>query len=479
METQPLTRPPVSLRRTRLVGPVALSFRGARILPKLVVLCGAIYVLATGWGMFNLSFDIWGAFIVAPVLAGVGVLGLRRFLTGGQRALLPIAIIALFAKLAGAMVRYWVAFDAYGGASDSSSYHAAGSLLARQVREGRISIVELIPSELGTRFIDHLTGIIYVAFGSGRLSGFLMFSFMSFWGLVLFVKAAIVGIPGLAQRRYAALCMLAPSVLFWPSSIGKEAWMCLCLGLASWGGSHVVIGQWRGRTLAGLILGITGAGFVRPHLAALWAAGIAAGLLAGMLTGRSGRGTRQRVTGVLLLGVAFVGVFAVGTVAAKYLNPDPEETSVSGQVDAIQAETSRRSTGGGSEFVPIPISSPLDWPYVIERTLLRPTPFEINSVATALPGFESAILVGILLLGWRRLLSLPRMLVRSPYLLASLITVFGFGLAFSTLGNLGILVRQRSLIYPLMLLIWALPIYRRAASRRPAVTPLREVEFSW
>ena len=181
----------------------------------------------------------------------------------------------------------------------------------------------------------------------------------------------------------------------------------------------------------------------------------------------------------LVQAVALGGVVVVGTVAVRYLNPDQEETSVAGQVEAIKLETSQRSTGGGSELQPVPVNSPADWPFAIERTLLRPAPWEINSLATTLPGIESAILVGILLVGWRRLLSLPSELMRSPYLAGSLVTVLGFGFAFSTIGNLGILVRQRSLIFPLMLLLWALPVYRRAVSRRPQVVALREPEFSW
>ena len=74
----------------------------------------------------------------------------------------------------------------------------------------------------------------------------------------------------------------------------------------------------------------------------------------------------------------------------------------------------------------------------------------------------------LLAVGWRRLLSLPGLIVRSPYLVAALVTVAGFGLAFSTIGNLGILVRQRSLVFPLMLLLWALPL--ASPEQRPTRT---------
>ena len=32
-----------------------------------------------------------------------------------------------------------------------------------------------------------------------------------------------IAIPGLERRRYAVLCVLAPSLVYWPSSIGKDA----------------------------------------------------------------------------------------------------------------------------------------------------------------------------------------------------------------------------------------------------------------
>ena len=36
-------------------------------------------------------------------------------------------------------------------------------------------------------------------------------------------------------RTYGWLVFFFPSLLYWPSSIGKEAWICFGLGLASYG----------------------------------------------------------------------------------------------------------------------------------------------------------------------------------------------------------------------------------------------------
>ena len=41
-------------------------------------------------------------------------------------------------------------------------------------------------------------------------------------------------------RRYAALVFLLPSLLFWPSSIAKEAWILACLGLAAYGAAKML-----------------------------------------------------------------------------------------------------------------------------------------------------------------------------------------------------------------------------------------------
>ena len=422
------------------------------------------YMAATGWAMTNLSYDIWGAFIVLPVILGVGTVLLNRTFTGEQRFLFPIAVLGLVVKMCGSFARYWVVFDAYAGQSDAVRYHEAGKLLALQAREGRVSLFALVPHEVGTGFLDRFTGLLYMIVGSSQLAGFLFFAAISFVGQVLFVKAGIIGIHGLAQRRYALFCFLTPSIMFWPSSIGKEAWMCLCLGLASWAGARVLTGIWRGGTLPAIIAGLGGAAFVRPHMAALWMAGIIVGLIAGLITGHTARGVGGRMAVGALAGVAVVGLVVVGTVALKYLNPENDAQSVTDRVGVIFNETSRRSDGGRSAFQPIKVRSPLDWPLTIQRTLLRPAPQEINSLSSAFPGLESMGLIALLLFGWRRVRGLGPMLRRNPYLVASVVTVIGFGLAFSTLANLAILVRQRSLIFPLMLLLWSLPAPNRNAS---------------
>ncbi len=68
-------------------------------------------------------------------------------------------------------------------------------------------------------------------------------------------------------------------------------------------------------------------------------------------------------------------------------------------------------------------------------------------------------------------------MLTTPYVVFALLCVVTFGVAFASIGNLGILTRQRSLILPLVLLFWCLPPIvfaserARSAKERGRATP--------
>ena len=59
------------------------------------------------------------------------------------------------------------------------------------------------------------------------------------------------------------------------------------------------------------------------------------------------------------------------------------------------------------------------------------------------------LLVGVV--SWRRLANTPKLMLTTPYLVFAALCVVTFGVAFASIGNLGILTRQRSLVLPLLL----------------------------
>lgn len=442
-----------------------------------VVAAGAAYLLALGWAMQSLSYDIWGAFVVVPVLALASAPLIMRAFSGDLARLRPWAWLGMFAKFAGAVIGYNVRFDAYGGSADAGRYHAVGKELAGAVRDGSASLLEVLPTSTGTRSIEEFTGLVYTVFGSSRLGGFMVFTWLSFWGLVFFVKAAHHAISGLATRRYLLWVMFFPSLVYWGSSIGKEAVVGLCLGITAYGAALVLTR--RGRVGFGAFLvaiGLVGAAYVRPHFAAIWAGAIVIALASRVAldamrrSDRGGERRRLQLGSLLLVVIAGVGFAVIASITLNYLGPsDDDDLGATDQLTSIFERTESQTTQGGSSFTPIDVNGPQDWPYATFRTITRPLLTEASGLATLLPALEMTALLFVGIFSWRRLANAPKLMLTTPYVVFALLCVVTFGVAFASIGNLGILTRQRSLILPLVLLFWCLPPIVFASERARSV----------
>jgi hypothetical protein len=453
-----------------------MNQRSSPRITDLIVVAAISYVLAAGWAMNAITYDIWGALVVAPVLGLASIPVVHRLLRGLDPRLPVIAFAGLTVHAIGSVARYWVAFDAYGGSADASAYHDIGAALAAEVRSDPLQIASVIPTPTGTVFIEKLTGLLYVVTGPSRMAGFLVFGWFAFIGCLLFVRAGCVGIRELDQRRYAAIVVFLPSLVYWPSSIGKESWMLLMLGLASYGLARLWSGH--GWVLSSLIsaIGIGGAACVRPHVAAMWAVGALFASVSVPLGRRSsGVGPSRRLSPVAVLSTVLLALCAalvVGRTAIAYLDTDEDSSApVTAQIESILDSTERRTTLGGSSFTPPDVSTPTQWPYAIARTLSRPFLNEANSISSLLPALEMTGLLLIAALSLNRLAAVPLVVLRRPYLHFSIVTSAVFGLAFASIGNLGILTRQRSLILPLLVL--PLCLHRLDSVRRAPITEQR------
>lgn len=430
------------------------------------------YLLLTGWAMQRITYDVWGALVIGPMIVVCTVPLLRRLFLRSHPDLLRLLYIGLAAKLAGTLARYWVIYVLYDGAADSQRYHDSGRLIAQEIRSGEVSLLSIFPTGVGTAFIDNFAGTVYTVFGSSRLAGFLLFATLGYWGAVLFIRAAMLAVPGLELRRYSALMVLLPSLMFWPSSIGKEAWMMLALGMASLGGAMLFTGRPAVRSIVVTALGLAGAALVRPHMAGMWLGGLVLGLAAMVFGRRVGSQQRSRFVALIVLGIAAIGFAFVAGLALHYLQPSSEDESASSAVNSVFQETERRSETGGSSFDTIDVSSPTSWPFAIVRTLTRPMPNEANSLVTLMPAAEMALLLLAALVDWRRFANVLPLMRTTPYIAFAMAVVLMWGLAFTSIGNLGILARQRSLVLPLFVLPWCLP------ARRVSSTPTLSAERS-
>lgn len=425
------------------------------------------YVAGFTWAIDNTDFDVWGGFLVAPVLLLLS-LPLTRRMSQNETdpRLRRIILWALVAKLAGTIPRYLMVFVLYNGAGDSARYAEVGARYAEQFRNGFFAVDTGSSSIVGTSFMEILTGWVFTFTGPTILGGYLVFSWLSFWGLYCFYRAFCIAVPTGNHRRYALLVLLLPSLLFWPSSIGKEGWMLFTLGLASYGAAKILTRARGGYVLLGV--GLLAAGMVRPHMAALVVAALGVAYLLPRRVGKpSAFGPIPKVLGaVVLLGVCAVALTRVEAFFGT------EVDGASGVEEIL--ETTAQRTDTGTTVDNRRVRSPADLPAATLGVLFRPFPWEADSMQTLAQAAEGMVLALLILLSWGRLRSLPRTVWRNPYLVYAIVFVVLFVVAFSSLGNVGILARQRTQMLPFFLVFLAAPM----ALPRPkdALTPARTDE---
>jgi hypothetical protein len=435
-------------------------------LASVPVIGGAVaYLAALSWAMQRTSYDIWGGLIVLPVLLAVTLpLVTRQARRQGDIRLVRILQLAVLAKVvAGTVVRYGVY-----GTGDAQGYHGAGRTIAASLRSGSLAFDAGGGGE-GTQAINVLTGVVYAVIGPTKLGGFFVFSWMAFLGLYLFFLAYRRALPQGDHHRYALLLFFLPTVLFWPSSLGKEAAMMLTLGVAVYGATLVLSPGRRGGFLI-LALGLATTALVRPHLSVLVFLALAGGYLLRRSPGPQGRVlTGAKVLGMavlLLLGVLVAGRFQ------DFFNLDELDTD---SVNALIENTADKSTGGESDFAAVSAAQqPWTLPQAALAVLFRPFPFEANNAQALATSLEGMALLVLFVWSARRVVASLRSALLSPYIAFVVIYSLLYVVAFSTISNFGILARQRSLVYPLVLVLLTLPAIHRDLRRRdrPTGAPL-------
>lgn len=400
--------------------------------------------------MQTATYDVWGALLVAPVLLVLTVpLAARATRRENDPSVGRLVLLAVVVKFAiGTTARYVQAYFVYKSA-DAAAYYGEGKLLMDQFR--RLDFSDL-GSLVGTRFIEVLSGIVLAVIDDTRFGEFIVFSWISFVGLYFFYQAFVLAFPEGDRRRYRLLLFFWPSLLFWPSSVGKDAWMVLVLGMCSLGIANLLVGRWRGFVWGGL--GAIGCCFVRPHLALMVIAGFAIALV----LRRNRAGYTRMLAGPAGTAILFVGMIIIGALlfqqAASFFKLDSLDLE---SAQLLLESTTEKTAEGGSQFTPPSPTSPLGFVQATITVLFRPFPFEIGSAPGLIAGLEGVLLAGLMLLSIRRIVRLPRMMLRNPYVAYALGYSFTFIFAFASISNFGILARERSQLFPLLFVLLAIP----------------------
>ena len=424
-----MTTTGLEIQPTRRDGDAVVWMTGATIV--------TLAVLALFFGLSGASFILLCLYSL-PVAWGANLL-----MRNDSSPWLPRVIYyGWLAKIIGAAVREWVAVEVYLNKADAVVYYNRALL---HVYEWRQFVQPTITRRgSGTNFVESLTALLYVPYIPDLLGGFFMFAMFAFLGQMLYYAAFRQMTPEVAHKRYALAIFFLPTMVYWPSSVGKDALIALSLGLATWGATSMFVGRW-GAGAFSLLVGLGFTGAIRPHIAALFFGGVLIALVAGKAPSiRGGRFVRF-VMVVVLIGGLSVAVVQLSSFHGLEISAD----SFGGFADEVQ----RRTSQGGSQVSGNPVTSPADIPEAALRVLYRPLLHEARNIQTLLSAIEGTFLLGLTILAF------PRILVnmwdhrRHQYVVLSLSYTFGFIVVFSTIFNLGIMARQRSQLLPMML-VW-------------------------
>jgi hypothetical protein len=401
----------------------------------LAIIGGAVVVaagVASGW-VAGIVVALIGLGILASTWLGATIA------TDADRAWLSLLLpVAFIAKMIGSALRYFVVAEFF-NTGDSFGYHRIGLEIAPIWRS--LQVPEVIGGSFGTRVTSHITGLLYTVVAPPMIGGFLLFAALSFVGMVCFYVAFRRTMPHWGLLPYFVLLFFLPTMLFWPSSVGKDALMVFALGVLSLG----TVWLFSGRIVGGAWLAGAGGiliGLIRPHVLAITVGSI----VLAVVFSRAGRLEVGRAARVLLMVAALIAMAYVVPVAAARLGADEG-------LEAFLADQQRRTTQGGSAVIGEPATSPLEIPEATVRVLFRPLIFEASSPGMLLSALESMVLLGLAMWAIPTMWANRHVVRRTPYLILSLAFTAAFVIAFSSIFNLGILARQRAQVIPFLLVV--------------------------
>ncbi len=403
-----------------------------------------LFAVAAGVGLFLTIKDeetLRASVILSTLVLFSFVLFWRIARAESDDSPLLAILWASFALKLGAM-----AYRFYGSVlADAFVYHWRGRAIAEQLARGEW------PADVGafgTQFLRLVTGLVYYNLGVTFYGITILWTWFGLIGMVFFYLAFREAFPNGDRRLYMYLVFLFPSMLLWTSSLGKDALVIMCLGMAAYG---VAVLQ-RRMSIAGLWwggLGAAGMFMIRPHLAGVFLVAsastflfrpIRAGLLSPIL--RLGGIAIMIVVTATLMGTAtgYVGLDEVG----------------SAEVFQFISEYQEFSARGGSAFEQVNPATPLGFLMAFPTVLFRPFPWEAHNFHAAVASVEGLALLMFIVYRRRSVIAAIRSVRQSSYVMLLVIYITLFVFFFSAIGNFGIIVRQRaSQLFPFVLMLVA------------------------
>jgi hypothetical protein len=327
---------------------------------------------------------------------------------------------------------------------DAYAYDSRGQFIASQLARG------MWPEEfgrLGSDVIRVLTGFAYYWLGVTFNGVSVLWLWFGLLGMLFFYLAFATAFPHGHRRLYMVLVFLYPSMLLWTSSLGKDALVVMFMGMAAYGAARAqrrveVVGLWW------LLVGVAGVGVIRPHVAAMFTVALGASFL-----------VRPIRAGMLSPILRLVGLLAVAGLAAVVIQTAQGYVGleeVGTQEVFRNIEERQEAARGGAAFEQVDVSTPAGFAMALPTIILRPFPWEAHNNEALIASLEGVLLLVLLVYRRRSVIHAVKAAPRDSYALLLVVYILLFVFFFSSIGNFGILARQRaSQLFPFLFMLIA------------------------
>ena len=410
------------------------------------------------FGVVGIGSNPIVALAIAGILFAVSRPIIRRISNAERNPwLAKVLTFSLVLHLLAAPLQIWVVDHLYGGIADWTQYLNKGAALARSGFNLNYAHVTGI---VGDGMVSIITGVVFRIIGVNQLATFVVFSWFSFLGLIFFYRAFSLTFTGANTRRYAILLFFLPSLIFWTADVSKEAIMTFSLGLCAYGAAKILARRRGGFAL--VILGGAIGAPVRANELLLLLAGFAVAMIILPAGPRRNLGGLRRLGSILVLGALLAGsVF----ITLHYLLHQGGSFSL----NSIAKGNQGASRPGAVSSAVTYSSNPARYPKDVYTVLFDPELFNAHGNGERLAAVENLIIIGVILSSMRQLRIVIRAAFARPYVMLCGIFSVAFCYTFAALGNLGLITRERTLLFPFLLVILCIP-------RSPKGEP---PEFEW
>ena len=306
-----------------------------------------------------------------------------------------------------------------------------------------------IELEFGTRLVEYFVFILVSYLDLSYLGLFLFFNIFGSIALIILYKILSDISKSCTRkiRRLATLSIFLPSASFWTSALGKDSIAFLAVCLALWAALNLQ----KRKVLIGIA--ITLLLLVRPHMAGVMVLALAGSIL---FTRSNVSLLKRIILGAVVIPIAAILVpFASNYAGIENLSDINE---VGGYVESRQAS----NLDGGSS---VDIANMI-YPAQVFTYLFRPLPFEAHSLFSFISSIDNLFLLCVFLYAIRYIKSPSNTKANHAFLW--LYVILSTSILAMTTANLGIAVRQKWMILPiLMYLLFAMiSAYQTSQNKR-------------